>query len=378
MKVGIFGGSFDPVHNEHLAIARNAVEKLGLDKLIVIPAYAAPHKQGKRAADAAHRLKMARLAFLSIPQAEVSSYEIDAAGTSYSYLTCRYIRGEYPAAEIFFLMGLDMLENFFSWKNPDDILSNVTIAVCGREGVEGQVEEYRQRFFDRFQKNFVTVGYEGKKLSSTEIRVQNAVGGDISPYVPAPVKEYIRENGLYDIPCREQALSLEKPSRAEHSRRVAYLAGIAAAGHGVDEGKALLAGILHDCAKNLPPDSPLLNGFQPPENVPGPVVHQFAGAFVAERVFGVADEDVLNAIRYHTSGRRGMSKLEKLIFLADLLEYGRDYPGVEDLRKNFFTDLDECLYDNVKHQMDYLSAGGKEIYPLTEQLYQELKQLRGE
>ena len=100
---------------------------------------------------------------------------------------------------------------------------------------------------------------------------------------------------------------------------------------------------MHDCAKFLGADAPELKGFKCPENVPPPVVHQFSGAYVAEHTFGVKDEAVLNAIRYHTSGRENMSGLDKLIFLSDLLEEGRDYNGVEELREIFKKDIDECL-----------------------------------
>lgn len=372
MKVGIFGGSFDPVHLEHVEMAKQAIKKLNLNKLLVIPTYLAPHKTGKRATDAKHRFKMAKIAFREIPEAEVSSLEIDAAGTSYTYLTCREIKKQYPDAELFFLMGADMLENFFFWRNPEEIVSLVTLAVCERQG-ENKAEEKKGEFFDRFQKEFVLVGYEGKEVSSTLVRVTRAIGEEISSFVPAGVKEYILNHGLYDIPCREQALSLEKPARAEHSKRVAFLAGMAAAKHGVSEEKALLAGIMHDCAKNLSEDSSYLKGFIPPEGVPAPVLHQYAGAFVAEHTFFVADEDVLNAIRFHTSGRVGMSTLEKLIYLADLLEYGRDYEGVERMRKHFFTNLDLCLKENVTRQVEYLRKSGKEIYPLTEELYESLR-----
>ena len=93
-------------------------------------------------------------------------------------------------------------------------------------------------------------------------------------------------------------------------------------------------------------------------------------SLLAEHEFGVEDEDVLNAIRYHTSGRAGMSPLEKLIFLADMLEEGRDYDGVERLRALFDEDVDLCLEEALKEQLDYLKRSGKDIYPLTAEAYE--------
>ena len=103
-------------------------------------------------------------------------------------------------------------------------------------------------------------------------------------------------------------------------------------------------------------------------------MHQYGGAYVAEHVFGVRDEGILNAVRYHTSGRENMSGLEKLIFLADLLEEGRDFDGVEKLRKIFRRDVDECFMAALKNQLEYLKATGGEVYPLTERAYLYMKE----
>lgn len=106
-------------------------------------------------------------------------------------------------------------------------------------------------------------------------------------------------------------------------------------------------------------------------DVPAPVWHQFAGAYVAEKHFGVTDEQVLNAIRYHTSGRADMQPLEKLIFLADMLEECRDFDGVEQLRALFWkeNDVDACLKAALKRSLDFIKEKGEKIYPLTEAAY---------
>ena len=146
-----------------------------------------------------------------------------------------------------------------------------------------------------------------------------------------------------------------------------------AASVGVSEGKALLASALHDCGKYVPPDSPLLEGFTPPENVPAPVMHQYTGAFLAQKLFQVDDEEVLDAIRYHTSGKAGMTKLGMLVYLADMLEDGRDFPGVKELRDWYWKDLDMCLYHALRQQNDYLKEEGKPVYPLTKEAYRWIK-----
>ena len=106
-------------------------------------------------------------------------------------------------------------------------------------------------------------------------------------------------------------------------------------------------------------------------DIPREVYHQFAGAFVAEKWFGVTDDEVLSAIRYHTSARPNMGELEKLIFLADMLEAARNYEGVDELRTLFFKgkDLDECLTEALRQTLLFLQKKGGEIYPLTQAAY---------
>ena len=113
----------------------------------------------------------------------------------------------------------------------------------------------------------------------------------------------------------------------------------------------------------------MLKGFVPPEGVPSPVLHQYTGAYLAEHTFGISDEEVLDAIRFHTSGRENMTALGKLVFLADMLEEGRSYEGVEELRRFFYEDLDVCLYAALKRQTEYLAESGKPVYPLTQSAF---------
>ena len=147
------------------------------------------------------------------------------------------------------------------------------------------------------------------------------------------------------------------------------------------ERKVLTAALLHDCAKNLQIDSPLLDGFVLDTrfgDVPEAVLHQFTGAYVAENALGVKDEDVLNAIRYHTSGRPNMTPIEKLIFLADMLEKGRTFDGVSALRDtldkargaaNPETYLDACLVMALESSIKFVRQKGGTLYPLTAQAY---------
>ena len=380
-KIAIFGGSFDPVHTEHVRLAEAAIKGLGLDKLLIMPAFAPPHKRGKELAPDRDRIEMCRLAFSHLDKVEISDYEIAQGGTSYTYLTCRHFRGVYPSAEIFWLVGTDMLRDFPTWKNPQDILQNVTLGVCARDEKDGW-EQTEQRVFEkRFGKHFAVIHYNGAPVSSTEIRLLTAAGLSIDALTPQKVAEYIATNGLYQIPFARKALSLEKTERAAHSVRVARLSLARARDLHLSERAVLTAALMHDCAKNLPADSPYLDGFVSPTawgDIPAQVLHQYQGAYVAENLFAVEDGDVLNAIRYHTSGRPNMSETEKLIFLADMLEEERRYTGVEELRVLFWDKdgLDKCLAEALYQTLLFLESKGGEVYPLTRAAYEFYKDKR--
>ena len=370
MKIALFGGSFDPVHREHVNFVRAAIRELSLDLVIVMPSRLAPHKRLGAQADGEARLQMCRLAFEHEPRVRVSDFELSQDGVSYSYLTCRAFAKQYPDAERYFLVGADMLEDFFTWRQPDDILKHVTLVACGR-GAE-ETEALRARFHSAFGKDFLLLGFSGEAVSSTDIRVSLAFGKKPEA-LDERVFAFIRERGLYTHPAIAPALALEKPERREHSFRVAQMACARARSLRIPEDKALLAAALHDCAKYVPLSSPLLEDFSCPENVPPPVLHQYTGAYLAERHFGIRDREVLDAIRYHTSGRAGMGELEKLVYLSDLLEAGRDFPGVDTLRALFRNDLDECLFESLRHEVEYLNSTGKEVYPLTQEAYDFVK-----
>ncbi len=373
MRIGVFGGSFDPVHLEHINLADHAIRSLDLDKLIIVPAARPPHKNGKTLTGDQERLELCRLAFESLKGVEVSDFEILQGGTSYTYLTCRHFKSLYKNDELFFIVGTDMLRDFPTWKNPLDILKNATLAVAARAEKQDWLEEERKKFHGLFHRDFALINYHGKDVSSTKIRVRAGAGENVSEFVGDKVADYIKERGLYEIAGAKAALALEKPARKAHSLRVAEMAAKKAVMEGVSERQAIQAALFHDCAKNLSSESPLIAGFDlsPWGQVPQAVAHQFTGAYLAQTHFGVNDEEVLDAIRFHTSGKENMSTLGKIIFLADMVEQQRDFAGVEKLRALYLKKggIDECLFLALEQTVRHLKEKGGEIYPLTEKAY---------
>ncbi len=185
MKIGLFGGAFDPFHNGHLAICRAAVSTAGLDRLIVIPTYKAPHKDGF-SAGYDDRCRMVELA-LAGTGAEVSRYEGERGGISYSAVTVEDFRRRFPEDELYFLIGSDSYRDIESWYQPERITAAATLLVFPRGGVEIAVRPHAQ-----------AVDMEPVRVSSTEIRTLLKYGGDPEKYMPKAVYKYIKENNLYE------------------------------------------------------------------------------------------------------------------------------------------------------------------------------------
>ncbi len=370
MKTAIFGGAFNPVHNEHINMVKSAVAGLGLDRVIVIPTFISPHKSGCLSARAKDRLEMCRLAFNGI--AEVSDYEVKRGGISYSYVTCRHFKKLYEDDELYFILGADSLKGFDEWRYPEEILKCVTLAVCARAGSDS-LAPLLKSFTAKYKCDIVTFDYVGKNVSSTRVRALAALGGDITGLTPPAVKSYIIKNGLYKLPEIDGYKKYLTAERLDHTLRVAVTAAENCRRARVFEMDALIAAALHDCAKYLGENSPELAEFKCPPDVPKPVMHQYSGAYLAENTFKIKDDGVLNAIRYHTSGRENMSDIEKLIYLSDMLEEGREFSGADKLRRAFKRDINEGMMRALEHQIKYLRSTGKAVYPLTERAYEFLK-----
>lgn len=352
MRIAIFGGTFNPVHNEHIKTALSAIEELRLDKLYVVPAFLPPHKNVVPA-PAEDRLNMLKLAFSGEKRVEVSDFEIKNGGKSYTYVTAEYFAEKHKGAELFVLAGDDMLTDFKTWKYPERILAVADLAVFGRENFAADEEKEREYFKARFNKEFIRLSYTGKDDSSTEIRVYNALGLSIKDKTAESVAEYIKEKKLYVGGEYEEYVKKSlTEKRLTHTANVVVAALKKCKAEGIDEKKAYTAALLHDCAKyKNPSDFP---DFELPTDVPAPVVHAFLGAYIVENVLKIDDREIIDAVKYHTSGKENMSALGKLVFVADMVEKGRTYDGAEKLRELYEKkSLDECfkacLYEEILH-----------------------------
>ena len=367
-RIGVFGGTFNPIHAQHVEVLKEAIATLQLDKMIVMPTFMPPHKN-KAPAPAIDRLNMLRLAVGNISKVEVSDYEIEKGGKSYTYQTMEHLKSVYPNAELFFLVGADMLKDFKTWKYPERILAACTLVACGRDNSGVSEAEEEKYFLERFNKSFIKLSYSGKDFSSTKIRVYTSLGVSLQGVCIPAVEEYIKIHNLYEGGEYEAFIKkVLTEKRIRHTANVIITALKKAKETGLDEEKIKISALLHDCAKYLDPkDYP---DFTMPEGVPDPVVHAYLGAYVAEKVLKITDEEIIDAIRYHTSGKANMSTLAKLIFVADMIEEDRFYQGVEELRKAYEVGLDYCFKECLKEETVHLLNRKKPIYVETLNAYE--------
>ena len=195
MKTGLFGGTFDPIHNGHIKVAQAAKNSLGLDRVIFIPAGAPPHKTDKKVSDKEHRLLMTRLAADAVG-AEVSDWEIRQDKKSYSVDLVRHFKEQLPEDDLFFIIGADSFRDLPLWYRYRDMLLMCTFLVVSRPDVPKETllskyagDEIPPRVF--FLDDILV------DISSTDIRQTVAEGGDISRLVPPEVLEYIKTHELY-------------------------------------------------------------------------------------------------------------------------------------------------------------------------------------
>ncbi len=202
-EVGIFGGTFSPIHLGHVAAANRFYDALALDRLLVIPAFSPPHKEEDGESTPEQRLEMTRLAFEGNPrEIEVSDFEILSGGKSYTYLTLRHFYS--PQVRLTLLCGTDMFLTLDSWKHPDEIFSLCRVALIRRErenpATEEKIAQAKRLYEEKYWASLLDVLNDPVEISSTAVREKLRRGEEVAELLPPPVLSYIRAHRLYGIP----------------------------------------------------------------------------------------------------------------------------------------------------------------------------------
>lgn len=369
MQTAIFGGSFNPPHIGHREAAQAAIEQLGADRMIVIPAARAPQKEQEAdCPDALSRLQMTRLAFEGVDRVEVSDLEILRGGVSFTVDTLEQLKKQYPDDELFLLMGEDQISHFENWKDFERIIEMCTLAPFPRKnGDIGSVRECAAALRERYGARVRIVDFTPTDISSTELRelLPKRRGAE---YILDGVYGEIIKNRWYGAKpelawLREKAYAYLDPRRIPHVAGCEQEAVRLAERWGADEEAAAEAGILHDITKKLKLDEQLKlcerYGIMTDndERSNYKLLHSKTGARLSKELFGIPDE-IYSAIYWHTTGKEDMSLLEKIVYMADYIEPTRHFDGVDDLRRLAYEDLDESLILGFKMSLEELERSG--------------------
>lgn len=197
-RIGIMGGTFNPVHYGHLMVAENAREQFSLEKVLFIPTGHSPLKHKQQITDSVHRCAMVSMAISDNPWFELNEIEVKSSETSYTYKTLEKLKGHYSSSELYFILGADSLFDFESWRNPRNILKNCHILAAYRkhqrqEEFFGQIASLNEKYPDKFYPLDTT----NLDVSSEEIRQRVRQGRSIRYLVPETVEDYIKSNKLY-------------------------------------------------------------------------------------------------------------------------------------------------------------------------------------
>jgi nicotinate-nucleotide adenylyltransferase len=341
MRLAILGGSFNPVHLGHLYLADAVLSGFGYDRVIFIPAFQSPFKLGAPSPSPRDRLDMLAASVPGDPRLLIDDCEIRREGVSYTVDTLADIIRRYrPAGKPGLILGDDLGRDFPKWKDFDKIIFQADIIIARRILSETGVYPYP----------CVQMQNDVIQISSAQVRELISQGKHWRYLVPAGARVIIQERGLYGYPAgmggsvliarlEEDARRRLSQSRFLHSRQVAAMTSDLCRLFDLDSQAGYLAGIGHDIGKQLGEEElfRLAKTDKRPisalEKRKPSLLHGRAGAALLKKEYGIRDQEVLDAVAFHTTGFPGMGPLAKALYIADKIEPSRE--GVEPRLRDF-------------------------------------------
>lgn len=372
-KIGLFGGSFNPIHNGHLAMANDAARVFALDLILFMVAKDPPHKEIADDVDAKTRFEMVRLALEGYNNFTASDMELKREGKSYTFDTVAELKKEYPHAQLYLIIGADMLHSLMNWHRPLELLQSVEIIAVSRPGIIGNMHSEKERLENAG--GIVHIApFAGESISSSMVRQCVYDAQPIDRLVPRSVEENIYMHALY-APASIRAMQTElketlSSKRYRHSVGTMREAIRLAKQYSADAQKARIAALLHDCAKfeaETQRDLALFHVLtldEYEEASPG-LLHDRLGEILAREAFQVYDEDILSAIRHHTLCKPNMTDLEKVVYLADKIEPNREDEKVGYIREEAKSNLNRAVLMCMERSLEHTKRTGKRPKPET-------------
>lgn len=388
-KIAILGGSFNPFHNGHAAMIDAVRKELSPDEIWLMPAKKPPHKPSYGFVSDSDRICMLEEFSQDYKDVHVCTKEIAMTGFTYTFQTMSELCKENKNSFFYYIIGGDSIENFKNWYKPEVIVSCAEIVICARNTsdksrISGIIAELKHMIGG----NYHILDFNPIDISSTDIRERVKSQEDISDLVPMSVYSYIKKHKLYiggDKELSFDELNTEIRRRLPEKRYIHTLGVVETAEklavkYNVDVLKAKTAALLHDCAKPLSGAEMKnlcdQNGLEysdheiVDEQTMQSLLHSKAGMIIAQNCYYISDSEVLSAIYHHTVGRPNMTELEKIIFVADYIEPGRNQstnPPLDFIRKTAYEDIDRAVYLISKNTIDYLHRTQRTIDKKTEE-----------
>lgn len=370
-RIGLLGGTFDPIHNGHVAMCGAVMKAFRLDEVWLLVAGDPAHK-GMEVSPAEDRLRMVALACTGHTGLCPNDMEIRRPGVTYTVDTLEELKSALPPhTELYYLIGADTFYQLPSWKDYQRVLELTSFIVIPREG--RSTEEMRAHYMllsNYEQMRIILTDTTVPDISSTDVRRRVAQGLPVEGMISPAVGAYIGEKGLY----RQEAMSFDQareelkrnisPHRFQHTMGVIKTAEELALRYGCDPMEARWAALLHDCAKEE--EKKELSWLHREYDLPfreeylfaPQLIHAPLGAILAREKYQIHDEDIRRAIARHTTGETNMSVLDKVLLLADAMEPGRDYDGVEAVREAARHDLDEGVMEALGQSISFVMQKG--------------------
>ncbi|SDN71196.1 nicotinate-nucleotide adenylyltransferase [Acetanaerobacterium elongatum] len=383
-RIGIFGGTFNPIHEGHLHLIAGFYQQLGLSEVILIPDYTPPHKVANDLADGEDRYNLCRIATHGIPYIRVSDYELRRQTKSYTVYTLEHFADLYPDDELCLLMGSDMFFTMETWHQAQRIFELATLCAGARNA--GEYEKLLSHAQELRKKGAraEVISLDALSVSSTEIRESIKAGNHAPQGLPDAVQKYIETVCLYTeerpevLRYKSLLADMLSPKRYYHSLCVAREATALAVIFGADAQKAYTAGLLHDIAKDMSTEQQLqmLAKFDiilsDAEERSKQLWHPIVGAVYVQHELSINDSEIINAIRYHTTARKGITLLEMIIYLADCISFDRDYPDAAILREKITHSLQDAMLSALSLTIQSLAKRDSLIHIDTIEAYNDL------
>lgn len=357
-KVGLLGGSFDPIHIGHIDIANEALRQLKLDEIQLIPTQNNPWKDETNTS-ADNRLEMMKIALKDRKNIVVNTIELNMKNNEKNFTvdTLTLLKKQNPNIQYYYIMGMDQANLFHKWKDAKKISQLVQLVAFQRDGYENKEKNIHKY-------HFILLDNQPIHASSSEIRK-----GHVEMLDPQ-VLRYITQKGLY----LEGIISIRmKEKRWKHTCSVAKLAKEIAEANGLNSKQAYIAGMFHDIAKEMDYEQALQimkEHFPQYVNKPVAIWHQWLSRYVSEHDYFIDDQVILKAIEDHTTASLDISTIGKCVYVADKLDPLRGYDSSKQISickqnihegfRNALIDfynfsksknrnIDQCFYEIYNH-----------------------------